>query len=339
MTNLFKKAAVFTDLHIGLKGNSTLHNEDCLAFVQWATAKAKAEGCDICLMLGDWHNNRSTINILTLSYSLRALEHLSANFDRVIFIPGNHDLYYRDKRDVYSAEWARHMKNVEIVDNFYSEGGCTFIPWMVGDDHKRLHKQGGQYCFGHFELPGYLMNAMVQMPDTGEARREDLTGFQHVFTGHFHKRQTQGNVTYIGNAFPHNYADAGDDDRGLMVLEWGRAPVFHAWPDQPTYRVLNISSLADDDSARRLLKPRMHLRINIDIDLNYEEANFIKETFMETYGLRELVLIPNKTVEVMDGLPGEITFESIDTIVTNQINAISSEHYDRNLLLDIYRNC
>ena len=46
MTNLFKKAAVFTDIHFGLKSNSVTHNEDCLNFVKWATAKAKEEGED-----------------------------------------------------------------------------------------------------------------------------------------------------------------------------------------------------------------------------------------------------------------------------------------------------
>lgn len=337
MSNLFKKAAVFTDIHFGLKSNSATHNEDCLSFVQWATAKAKEEGCESCFMLGDWHNNRAAINILTLNYSLRAIEHLSKNFDQVFFIAGNHDLYYKDKRDVQSVEWARHLPNVHLINDWFSEGDVTFAPWLVGDDHKKLAKKKGKYCFGHFELPGYLMNAMVQMPDTGEAKREDLTGFEHVFTGHFHKRQTQGNVTYIGNAFPHNYADDGDDERGLMILEWGEEPVYHAWPDQPTYRVLGLGSIATN--ADKILKPKMHLRINIDIDLSYEEANHIRETFIPTYQLRELVLIPNKTVEVNDVLPGEIKFESIDTIVQNQINAITSEHYDRNLLLDIYRNC
>jgi hypothetical protein len=82
----------------------------------------------------------------------------------------------------------------------------------------------------------------------------------------------------------------------------------------------------------------MHTRINIDIDLSYEEANFIKETFIQTYSLRELSLIPNKKVDVNQEVSGEIKFESIDTIVQNQINAIESEHFDRNLLLDIYRN-
>jgi metallophosphoesterase superfamily enzyme len=105
MSNLFKKAAVFTDIHFGLKSNSITHNEDCLAFVQWAVAKAKEQGCETCFFLGDWHNNRAALNILTLNYSLRALEHMNDNFDAVYFIPGNHDLYYRDKRDVQSVEW------------------------------------------------------------------------------------------------------------------------------------------------------------------------------------------------------------------------------------------
>ena len=82
----------------------------------------------------------------------------------------------------------------------------------------------------------------------------------------------------------------------------------------------------------------MHARVNIDIDLSYEEANFIKETFIDTYKLRELSLIPKKEVDIVDGTQGEIKFESVDTIVQNQLNAISSEHYDRNLLLDIYKH-
>ncbi len=337
MTNLFRKAAIFTDIHFGLKSNSTLHNEDCLAFVKWATAKAQEEGCETCLFLGDWHNNRANLNIVTLNYSLRALEHLNANFDRVYFIPGNHDLYYRDKRDIQSVEWARHLPNVEICNDWFSDGNVTIAPWLCGDDHKRLAKLQGQYLFGHFELPGYLMNAMVEMPDHGEIKREDLGGFGHVFTGHFHKRQTKKNITYIGNAFPHNYADAGDDERGLTVLEWGSAPEFHAWPAQPTYRVYGLANLIDN--AANLLQPKMHVRVNLDIEISYEEANFIKETFIQQYNLREMSLIPNKSAGVEEDLaPGEVKFESVDQIVTDQLTNIESEFYDNRLLLKIYQN-
>jgi len=337
MSNLFKKAALFTDIHFGLKSNSTLHNEDCLRFVKWATAKAREEGCETALFLGDWHNNRASINILTLGYSLQALEHLNDNFDRVYFIPGNHDLYYRDKRDVQSVEWAKHLPNIVICNDWTTIGDCVIAPWLVGDDHKRIPRLKGRYMFGHFELPGYLMNAMVAMPEHGELRGDSFSNFDHVFTGHFHKRQTQKNITYIGNCFPHNYADAGDDDRGLTVLEWGKDPVYHAWPDQPRYRVFQLSDVLKNTEA--MLQPNMHVRVNLDIDISYEEATFIKETFINTYSLREITLIPAKVTELTEyEIQGNIEFESVDQIVYSQLNTIDSKQYDPNLLLDLYRN-
>lgn len=337
MANLFRKAAVFTDIHFGLKSNSQLHNDDCLAFVKWATAKAREEGCETAMFLGDWHNNRASINIVTLTYSLRALEHLNENFDNVFFIPGNHDLYYRDRRDVQSVEWARHLPNVHICNDWFSEGDVVIAPWLVGDDHKRVPKLKGKYMFGHFELPGYFMNAMVQMPDHGEINADAFHGFDHVFTGHFHKRQSNNNITYIGNCFPHNYADAGDDERGMMILEWGKEPEFHAWPDQPRYRVYQLSNILKNTDA--LLFPGLHARVNIDVDISYEEATFLKETFMPQYSLREFTLIPNKNVDVGDGgTTTQIAFESVDQIVADQITNIESEQYDRALLLDIYHN-
>ncbi len=41
MANLFRRAAVCTDIHFGLKSNSQTHNDDCLNFIKWFTAKAK----------------------------------------------------------------------------------------------------------------------------------------------------------------------------------------------------------------------------------------------------------------------------------------------------------
>ncbi len=337
MANLFKKAAILTDIHFGLKSNSLLHNEDCSNFINWFVEKAKEEGCDTCIMMGDWHNNRAAINIVTLNYSLRALETLGKSFDRVFFIPGNHDLYYRDKRDIQSAEWARHIPNIEIINDFYQEGDVSIVPWLVGDDHKKIPKINAKYMFGHFELPHFYMNAMVAMPDTGEIQREDFRGVESVFSGHFHKRQVHKNITYVGNVFPHNYADAGDDDRGMMILEWGNAPVFYSWPGQPRYRVYNLSDALG--TPEKLLLPGMHTRINIDVDISYEEASYIRETFVGTYKLRELTLIPIKNVDLNQNVAvGNITFESVDTIVTNQLTNINSEQYDPNLLLDIYRH-
>ena len=338
MTNLFRKAAVCTDIHFGLKSNSQTHNDDCLNFVKWFTKKAKEQGCETAFFLGDWHNNRASINIVTLNYSLRALEHLNDNFDRVYFIPGNHDLYYRDKRDIQSVEWARHLPNVVICNDWLHTGDVIVAPWLVGDDYKRIPKLSAKYMFGHFELPTFYMNAMVQMPDHGDVKREDFIGIERVFTGHFHKRQTQKNITYIGNCFPHNYADNHDDERGMMILEWGQEPEYYAWPDQPRYRVYQLSDVLTN--TEKLLHKGMHVRVNLDVDISYEEATFIKETFVNTYNLREITLIPQKVIneDINYDITGNIMFESVDTIVTNQLTNIQSEQYNKTLLLDIYRN-
>jgi DNA repair exonuclease SbcCD nuclease subunit len=254
----------------------------------------------------------------------------------VFFIPGNHDLYYRDKRDVQSVEWAKHLKNVTICNDWLNEGDVIIAPWLVGDDHKKISKLRGRYIFGHFELPHFLMNAMVAMPDHSEIKREHFSHFGHVFSGHFHKRQTSNNITYIGNCFPHNYADAGDDERGAMILEWGSQPEYHSWPDQPTYRVLSLSDLLN--RTDEVLKPKMHVRVNIDIDISYEEANFIKETFIKSHDLREISILRNKNID-MDQyeMKGNVNFQTVDQIVTNQLNLITSEQYDSSLLLDLYR--
>ncbi len=337
MANLFKRALVLTDIHFGLKSNSQIHNEDCANFIKWAIELAKKEGCDTCFCLGDWHNNRASINILTLNYSLEALEQLNANFEVVYFIPGNHDLYYRDRRDVQSVAWARHLTNVRICNDWFSDSDVVIAPWLVADDHKRIPNMSAKYMFGHFELPHFYMNAMVQMPDHGEIKHEHFRGIEQVFTGHFHKRQQRNNITYIGNCFPHNYADAGDDERGVMILEWGKSPEFHSWPDQPTYRNLNLSDLLNN--ADNILKPKMHVRVSLDIDISYEEANFIKETFIGSHNLREITLMPSKNQDLdRYEIQGNVEFQSVDQIVTNQLTAIDSDSYDSKLLLDIYRN-
>jgi DNA repair exonuclease SbcCD nuclease subunit len=335
MTNLFRKVAVCTDIHFGLKSNSLVHNQDCSDFIDWFIATAQEQGCKTGMFLGDWHHHRASINLQTLHFSLQSLQKLSAAFDNFYFIPGNHDLYYRDKRDIHGAEWATHLPNITVVNDWFESGNVVIAPWLVGDDYKRIGKLKAKYLFGHLELPHFKMNAMVEMPDHGDVKVENFSQFDKVFSGHFHLRQQQRNINYIGNCFPHNFADAGDDKRGMMVLEWDNEPEYHSWPGQPLYRVLKLSQVIN--SAAKLLAPNMHVRVELDIDISYEEANFIKETFIRDYNLREMALIPVKSSAVdVDMAPGEIKFESVDQIVTDQLTNIESEFYDPKLLLQIY---
>lgn len=336
MTNLFKKALFFTDSHFGLKNNSIIHNRDCEQFVNWACKLGKEQGCDTCFFLGDYHNNRASINLLTLQFALRGLERMNESFDQTFFIPGNHDTYYRDSRAVHSMEFAKHLKNIVVVNDFFKVDGVSIVPWLIGDDHKKLQKISADYMMGHFELPNFYMNAQVLMPETNEIRADHFKNVGHVFSGHFHKRQTAGNITYIGNCFPHNFSDVNDMDRGVMILEWGKEPNFFAWPDAPSYHIFGLSEILDN--AETILKKGMHIRVNLDVDISYEEANFIKDTFVNSYDLRELKLIPTKKTEhENDTTSGEIKFQTVDQILMESLKDIESNHFQNQLLMDIYR--
>ena len=333
---MFKKAAVFTDIHLGLKGNSKIHNQDCEDFIDWYIDQARQHNCETGIFCGDWNHNRNSLNLSTMDAGIRSLEKLGQAFDNFYMFAGNHDLYYKDKRDIKSTEWAKHIPGITVVDDITVIEDVALVPWLVGDEWKRVQKLSCKYMFGHFELPSFLMNAMVRMPDHGDLKAENITGPDYIFTGHFHKRQQRDNVHYIGNAFPHNYADAGDDDRGMMVLdrENNGEPEYINWPDAPKYRNINLSTLLKDTDD--IIKSKMYLRVTIDLPISYEEASFIKETFINQYGCREITLISQRQIEEIDSQLDISSFSSVDQIVSQEIAQLDTENFNKKTLLDIY---
>ena len=332
----FNKAACFTDIHFGMKNNSKQHNKDCDDFIDWFIQQS--EDCETCIFLGDFHHHRAGINVSTLNYSVENVKKLSKNFDKVYMLTGNHDLYYREKRELNSLPYAELFDNVTLVnDKTIVEDGVAFVPWLVEDEWIQVRNVKCRYMFGHFELPHFKMNAMVEMPDHGGLNAEYLQGPEYVFSGHFHKRQSKGNVHYLGSPFPQNYADTWDDDRGMMKLDWDGAPAYINYPG-PRYRTVPLSKLIDD--ADTILNDKTYCRATLDVNISYEEATFIKETFSEQYKVREISLIPSKKEEHAQDWKtvDDIEVENVDQIVYNSLTAVDSDMIDKKLLVDIYNN-
>ena len=333
---MFKKAAVFTDIHFGLKGNSKTHNDDCEEFVDWFIEQAQVNGCETGIFCGDWHHNRNSLNISTMQATLRSLEKLGSAFEQFFYFPGNHDLYYKDKRDIHSVEFGKHVPGITIVNEIIEKDNVALVPWLVGEEWKQIEKIKTDYMFGHFELPHFYMNAMVQMPDHSDLKAEHFKHQKYVFSGHFHKRQIKGKIHYIGNAFPHNYADAWDDERGMMILdkENNKEPEYINWANCPKYRTVTLSKLLNE--TEEIIKNKTYLRVALDLPISFEEASFIKETFINQYNCREITLIPQKQLEEISTELDINAFESVDQIVNNEIAAIESDSFNKQVLLEIY---
>ena len=334
---MFKKAAVFTDIHFGLKSNSRTHNQDCEDFVDWFIETAQKNECDAGIFCGDWHHNRNSLNLTTMQATIRSLEKLGSAFDNFYFFTGNHDLYYKDKRDIASTNFARHIPGITWINDYTEYDNIAIVPWLVQDEWRKIPESKAQYMFGHFELPSFYMNAMVKMPEHGELRAEHFKNQDYVFSGHFHKRQKQGKIHYIGNAFPHNFADAGDDARGMMIIDRDAGkPKYINWKDCPKYRTTTLSKLLDPKS--NIAGNKTYLRVTIDLPISFEEAQFIKETYISQFGCREITLIPQKQIEEITTELDISAFESVDEIVAKEIEAIESDNFDKRTLMDIYRD-
>ena len=172
---MFDKAVIFTDIHFGMKNNSRLHNQDCEDYLIWMIDEAHKRDIKKCIFMGDWHHNRASINVSTLNYTVSNLQRLNDAFDEIHMLTGNHDLYYREKREIHSIPMTQQFPKINIVnDEMYVDDNVALIPWLVDDEWKRLREVNCKYMFGHFELPTFYMNALVQMPDHGGLKAEDL---------------------------------------------------------------------------------------------------------------------------------------------------------------------
>jgi len=122
----------------------------------------------------------------------------------------------------------------------------------------------------------------------------------------------------------------------MMILdkENNAEPEYINWPECPKYRTTTLSKLLDPNQS--IIKNNMYLRVTIDLPISYEEAQFIKETYISQHGCREITLIPQKQIEEITTELDISTFESVDEIVSKEISEIDSDNFNKKLLLDIY---
>jgi DNA repair exonuclease SbcCD nuclease subunit len=337
-----KKLAMFTDIHFGKKNNSPQHNQDCLDFVDWFCRRVTEEGnVTHILFLGDWFENRNSVNVLTLTYAHEALRRLTSLGLPIYMLVGNHDLYYRENRKIYSTRIFGDFKHITMVNEpTVLDRDLLLCPFIFKEEGGELAKfRTVPFWFGHFEFKNFII--------TGSDRRME-TGLEHtlfkeqryIFTGHFHKRQAQDNVIYIGNTFPMDYGDAGDDARGCCFFDVAADKVwFEDWVEAPTYRKIRLSEVLGGNIA---FPSKCRVRCLVDTEILYSEAQALREEMVKLYDLREFSLEENEEEKraVLEGEDVIETFElsslndAVVKMIKTGIQGTNAINPDR--LVDIY---
>ena len=347
MSRLFDRAAVFTDIHFGKKSDSEEHNLDCANFVNWFCQLSREQDCDAVIFMGDWFDNRSRLRVDTIHYSWHAIQKLADLKVPVYWLIGNHDLYFRYNRTIHSLPYV-DGNNFRVINTLWEVDDVLFCPWLTGQEFAEVPAYEAKYVFGHFELPLFLLNENVVMPDRGGLHADHFEQCEAVFSGHFHKRQCKVNehgipVWYIGNAFPHDFNDVNDTDRGAMVLPWGMEPEFHNWPDAPNFHRVTVTELMEIIEGPGGLNSRFDnhsiIECQDDVGMEVEEAMAVREAL--DGHVRELRLRPKRetlTVDQETDIGDDA--QSVDQMVVEHLRMLDTEgsEYDPEILVALYES-
>jgi DNA repair exonuclease SbcCD nuclease subunit len=213
------KIAIFSDLHLGIYGNSTNWHQIALDWADWIVADLKKKKIKDIFFLGDFFHNRSEISVQTGHIASLIIEKFK-DFN-MLMIVGNHDCFYKNRSDIHSLGLLKGHKNITIIDEplQFSHFGkeFLFVPWEGAIPDGKF-----DYIFGHFEIISFKMNNF-KVCDHGFNPMDFLASkTSTVFSGHFHNRHSkkynEGSIHYVGNTFPMDFSDVGNE-RGYHILD------------------------------------------------------------------------------------------------------------------------
>lgn len=336
-----KRAALFTDIHFGRKNNSDVHNQDCTNFITWFISQCKKYEVDHVAFLGDWFEERDSVNSLTGKYAMDCAKMLNDMGIPIYFIVGNHDLYYRDNRNVFASYIYSGLENFVLIDEplVVQETlvPTLYSPFLFEEEYGSLSKYFDiPIWMGHFEFKGFVLTGETFKKETGPDP-DKFSAPEHIFSGHFHKRQSAKNVSYIGNAFPMDFGDINDNKRGMAIFDYESSEAQYIdWEDCPKYMRVTLSDVLADPS---ILSENARVKCIADSDITYSENSEIKQRLIEDHDLREFIIEENMTVTVTDG---ELTEEELETentssLVITLLGRVESPRIDTDTLIEMYK--
>jgi len=351
-----KKTALFTDIHYGAmdadKEKGLVHNMDNDAFIDHFVESVKADPeIDSICMLGDWNQHRTAINLHTLKYAYEGMKKLDELGMPIYIILGNHDLYKKNDRTIHSLCFFEQFDNVVLFEDptvmkqknkkFKDVLMCPFL--MHGEETELMQFLKVPLWFGHFEFNGYDVTG-YGMQMTGGIDPKLFSQPDLILSGHFHKRQRAAkgkNICYIGNPFPTNYGDVGDEDRGFCTYDFRTNELeFFEWEGAPKYIKTTLSDILDGEVT---IDERSYVKCIVDQKITYEESAALQKDLKELYNPRtfsleesaELLELITDTESSKDYTNDDMA--TVDDMVVEMLTDVESESLDNEVLVAIYK--
>jgi len=272
--------------------------------------------------LGDVFNDRKNIYVKTIRSLKRKFREYGETTDiNFVIIIGNHDSFFKNTNRVNSPRELlgdTPQDNIYIIDDdpeemFYDNTRCLLMPWMTKDSFEEnissLKVSTAEYCFGHFEIDGFVMNNNNKCKST--LKRSHFKNFKKVFSGHFHTGSSKGNIIYTGSLCELDWNDFGIK-KGFYTL------------DTENHDIEFIES-----------KNKIFHKIMVGEKFKFSSIKDLKDCFLKIYINSKLTTQEN--VKLGNLISQNISYELIDNTILNDVEDIDIG--DNEDLSDIIMSC
>lgn len=225
------KVAIITDQHFGARNDSINFLDYYEKFYSEIFFPKLIENkITTLLILGDTFDRRKHVNFYTLK---RAKEMF---FDKlhimgitVHMLVGNHCTFFKNTNEVNSPELLfEEYDNINVISSpqtihlkyEHESHDICMIPWICAENYENsmseLKNTKSKLCMGHFEIAGFSMHKGMKSEEG--LSRDIFKRFNMVFSGHYHHKSNESNISYLGNPYQLTWSDYGDP-RGFHIFD------------------------------------------------------------------------------------------------------------------------
>ena len=343
------KIAIVGDLHFGKKNN----NEKLLeSQIKWFNDSffptMRKEKCDTVVFLGDIFDNRVSLSPLILKHVREIFNSCCSMFSTHVVV-GNHDCFYRNTNDVNSlgvlADQGAHVyPDITELELFGKD--CLILPWLTKDTLTKaesiLAKNNYDLCFGHLEINGFEM-AKNHIATNGMTQ-DTFFNCQKVYSGHFHIRNVDGQIKYVGTPYELDWGDYLEE-KGFTILDTDTMEEKYFLNDvSPKHMKLKSEELDIDDLTPELVRDNY-------IEIEFHEGISQTDRIIITEKLEALSPSSLRTKEEkLHSMDSEDSLE-IDDTVKNSLDALFNytkligcpdgleENKTLSIIKEIYEKC
>ena len=247
------KVVLLTDTHFGCRKSSEFfHNYFQKFYENTFFPYLDHHNIERVIHLGDIFDVRKNIDYWSLDWARRVFfDPLRERGIHLDLIVGNHDSYYKDSLKLNSPRMnLREYNNINIIDEPQTIGNICFVPWICPDNAEEtlqeVTKSDGRWCMGHLELTGFYANKDYKCDHGTDP--DYFSKFEKVFSGHFHKKSTKGNITYLGNPYQLYWNDEGEQ-RGFHVFDTDTGELDFIPNPNSMFHKIYLNSDSDIDSS------------------------------------------------------------------------------------------